>query len=177
MKWRDIRFEKPTKKDADKDGNVFKLYKDNSIGVCHYLVQGGVAWMPLSEFPRFHPTPTPLDGYRYVTDNNEKPSQEAQYWDTILQRWGTRAYPGNPYDKSMTYIVPIKPVYRPYANAAEFSPNRSRWLTSKETKDHYAKAVAFNDENWYIGERPMTYEDMLEDFTFDDGLPCGIKVS
>lgn len=176
MKWVDINIRKPTKKDAV-EWKVLMLHKDGSIGLFEYTnLARVVAWIPLAEIPAFTPTPVPLHGYRYVTDHNEKPSKNAQYWDTILQRWGTRAYPGTPYDKSMKYIVPIEPVYRPYANAAEFNPYRERWLTSKENPDHSAKVAAFNGEHWYIGGRPMTYQEMLNDYTFDDGAPCGIEV-
>jgi hypothetical protein len=62
MRWRDMRFEKPTEADADGAGKILQLL---SSGV---VVRGGwndlfrtVAWMPISELPSFDPIPDPPD--------------------------------------------------------------------------------------------------------------------
>ena len=65
--------------------------------------------------------------------------------------------------------------FRPFANAAEFSPYRDKWVVDKDgiTKrcTHYA------DERVGYTHRSYTYKDALDGLTFaDTGLPFGIPV-
>jgi hypothetical protein len=62
MRWRDIRFEKPTEADADKRGYILMLHDDNSFGVFSLQnLKYCIAWMPTNELPAFDPIPDPPD--------------------------------------------------------------------------------------------------------------------
>lgn len=58
MRWRDIRFEKPTAEDADGNGDVLQLLDNGCIGVYNFRsLFHTLAWMPLSELPKFERVP------------------------------------------------------------------------------------------------------------------------
>jgi hypothetical protein len=75
-----------------------------------------------------------------------------------------------------------KPVYRPFANAEEFSPHRDRWIgrmTGSTPAKGYCKVVGYEDAGVWIDSRNLkTYREWFEDGrTFEDGTPFGVKVS
>jgi hypothetical protein len=177
MRWRDIRFEKPTKADGDQRGDVFMLHSDETVGVFGWWDVGDtVAWMPLSELPKFNPIPDPPEGWRFV-EKGEPIDKRAQWWDRINDRWDTRAFPDGEWLEDDIYIVPInpkpkpEPKYRPFKDAAEFEPHRDKWIKNPGTGcvrrvDHY------ND----IGAGGMSWESLLRNRVFVDGTPCGVEV-
>jgi hypothetical protein len=60
VRWRDIRFENPTKADADDFGEVLMLHEDQSVAAVQYdFTLMAVAWMPIFELPKFEPIPDP----------------------------------------------------------------------------------------------------------------------
>ena len=90
MRWRDIRFEKPTEADADKYGKILQLLDHG--GVCTWPWNGlstVVAWMPTSELPEFEPVPdTPKPKYR--------PFANATEFAPYADKWIARANKENP---------------------------------------------------------------------------------
>jgi hypothetical protein len=176
MRWRDIRFEKPTEADADEKGKVLQLMPTG--GVVSWPWDGRehvVAWMPLSELPAFDRVPDPPDGWRFVT-KGEAFDNRAQYWSHLNNVW-LIAWQDDSYDPTVIYIVPIDPPkpekrYRPFASAAEFEPHRDRWICTPGANtvrriDHY------NNQ----GVNGMTWESLFRNRTFEDGTPCGVEVS
>jgi hypothetical protein len=175
MRWRDIRFEKPTEADGDDCGQVLQLLSDGSVGSYDYANDCDcIAWMPLSELPAFDPIPDPPEGWRFVDNEKDARNDQAKFWDEETKNWGLVNPHLNSWLSTHTYIVPIDPPvpqYRPFANAAEFAPHRDRWIRTpgqEVTKrvDHYSDR----------GVNGMSFSVLLEDRTFDDGSPFGVKV-
>lgn len=72
---------------------------------------------------------------------------------------------------------------RPFANAAEFEPNKDRWILNATIDDPGAvgmsKITAFDDEGVTLrGSFYFTYEELFElDIRFDNNQPFGIEVT
>jgi hypothetical protein len=173
MRWRDIRFEKPTEADADEKGKVLQLLPTG--GVVSWPWDGRdhvVAWMPMSEIPAFDRVPDPPDGWRFV-EKGEAFDERAKVWSLYRKDFVNAVFES--YSDDYLYIVPVnppKPKYRPFANAAEFAPHRDRWICTPGANtvrriDHY------NDQ----GVNGMAWESLLRNRTFEDGTPCGVEVS
>ena len=75
-----------------------------------------------------------------------------------------------------------KPVYRPFASAAEFAPHRDRWIcrtysTQDHVPGHYRVSSYDDDGIWTAEGRKASYELMFtEGRKFDDGTPFGVEV-
>jgi hypothetical protein len=175
MRWRDIRFEKPTEADGDDCGQVLQLLSDGSVGSYDYANDCDcIAWMPLSELPAFDPIPDPPEGWRFV-EAGEAFDKRAKFWN---QHKATFLEAGlDFYLDSNIYIVPIdppkppEPQYRPFANAAEFAPHRDRWI--RTPGQEVTNRVDYYSDR---GVNGMSFSVLLEDRTFDDGTPFGFKV-
>lgn len=60
--------------------------------------------------------------------------------------------------------------YRPFANAAEFTPFRDRWITNR---DGVTKRIeSYND----FGVDGISYESLFCHRKFEDGTPVGVEV-
>ena len=173
MRWRDIRFEKPTEADGDKLGSILQLLDTGSI--CRWTwnsTAGAVAWMPISELPAFEPIPDPPEGWRFVA-KGEAFDPRAKVWSKTSGSWLLTGHSGD-YSKVYTYNVPIDPPapqYRPFANAAEFAPHRDRWIRTPG-QETIRQVIHYSDR----GVDGMTYRMLFEERTFDDGSPFGVKV-
>jgi hypothetical protein len=181
MRWRDLRFEKPTKADECSGQIIQKL---TSGRICFWPAEdlrACVAWMPLSELPEPDlPGPIP-DGWRpasHATDNR----MEAMYWDHLNQKWVLVTSDIGGWSDDDCYIVPIDPPapqYRPFANAAAFMPHADRWVKHK-LQDFSSATVACTDSAVWLGSATIgtSYGDMCKDFTFaDDGTPFGVLIN
>jgi hypothetical protein len=128
MRWRDIRFDKPTKE----DGAIF--CKDTSGG-CEYLcswdeVGHDSIWIPISELPQpDFPGPIP-DGWRPVNKALDAFRDDAKCWAGMSYGWSQTL---NTYTKEYStdrdYIVPIDPPapqYRPFVSDVEFMPHAGK---------------------------------------------------
>jgi hypothetical protein len=179
MRWRDIRFEKPT----EKDGQI--VYRDEAdlrwISQAHGG-NGASCWMPLSELPQPDlPGPIP-DGWRAVDKEVDAFRDDAKCWAGMSYGWSqTLNTHTRGYSADRDYIVPIdppEPQYRPFANAAEFMPHADRWLKEKLQEDFRATVCAFNDKRFWMSGAMVstTYADGFCMFEFADGTPFGVKV-
>jgi len=110
MRWRDVRFEKPTEADADENGEILQKLNPGAGFVSDHWTDLSVcvAWMPLSELPKFDRIPNPPEGWRFVDKEKEKPC-EAKYWDKHKIEWIPRRSPKDDWMKYDAYIVPIDP--------------------------------------------------------------------
>jgi hypothetical protein len=109
MKWRDIRFEKPTEADADSNGMTIQLLENGRIGQWHWSnTRQMIAWMSSSDFPPFVRIPDPPKGWRLV-DKNEPVDPRAKYWDRFSNEWQQRLCPGDAWIETDVYIVPKAP--------------------------------------------------------------------
>jgi hypothetical protein len=172
MRWRDIRFEKPTEKDRD----ILTILESGQhhIRVWHCL-HGVTAWLPISEL-RQPDLPGPIpDGWRAV-------DKAVDAFDTRSMLWlGGKWQPTQAklaWDRDYYYIVPVNPPapqYRQFANAAEFMPHRERWVI----EDHKVfKVLRYSDEGIETEESIWDYDEALEfGLTFDDGTPFGILIN
>jgi len=66
-----------------------------------------------------------------------------------------------------------KPVYRPFANAAEFAPHRDRWLLSGSER---LKVIWYSDVS-LCSTKFWCWKEAFHKFTFEDGTPFGVRVS
>jgi len=68
-----------------------------------------------------------------------------------------------------------KPTYRPFANAEEFKPYRSRWVKMKGSGvtrfNYYNNNGVYNDSL-----EVFNYQKLFDTFLFEDGSPCGVKI-
>jgi hypothetical protein len=133
MRWRDLRFEKPTEKDADDAGDIIQMFDEDSVIVTSWAeLSGCIAWMPVSELPQPDlPGPIP-DGWRPVDKAVDKrdPKVFYRFWHEGKQEYIDSALSDQWFDEDF-YIAPIDPPapqYRPFATWQEWWPHRDRWV-------------------------------------------------
>ena len=67
------------------------------------------------------------------------------------------------------------PTYRPFANAEEFKPYRSRWVKINKGDitrfNYYNNNAVYND---LLGK--FNYQKLFDICTFEDGSPCGVAL-
>lgn len=71
-----------------------------------------------------------------------------------------------------------KPTYRPYANAREcvLDAIKNGWFVRKATKNGNWLMKLFVSEDSVITEvRSISFRELLESYTWEDGSPCGVK--
>ena len=84
--------------------------------------------------------------------------------------------------KSFEYRIKPEPKYRPFANAEECLKEMSKHTPFGLIKKNVSKAFycigSFDIQNIYIGttQGMHSYADSLENFTFVDDTPFGVKV-
>jgi len=179
MRWRDIRFEKPTEADGDGAGKILQLLSSGVVVRCGWNdLFKTVAWMPISELPSFDPIPDPPEGWRFV-QAGEAFDSRYQLWDESMKEYRPRNYPRMPLTPNTVYIVPIdpsappEPQYRPFANAAEFVPHRDKWWRYKSmTDDQHNPPALFNN----LVHCNQYWNDSFKNKVFDDGTPFGVRV-
>jgi hypothetical protein len=177
MRWRDIRFEKPTEADGDQWSRILILHKNGYFAlVSHENASSGVAWIPTSELPAFDPIPDPPEGWRFV-QSGEPFDKRAKYWADVFG-WA-EAWQDEFYDSQCTYIVPIdppeppKPQYRPFANAAEFEPYELKfWRYKDDCKDLRRKPCSYSNDGHFGDGWSRSFDSKV----FSDGSPFGVKV-
>jgi hypothetical protein len=152
------------------------LFVDGSFGTHALPIRGFVvAWMPISELPKFDPIPDPPEGWRFVA-KGEAFDERAKRWSNIENMWCATMQRGR-YDPDLAYIVPIdppkppEPQYRPFANAAEFTSYRERWIVNPASGVH-RRVEMYGDD----GAMGMSWDGLFRNRTFDDGSPFGVKV-
>jgi len=122
------------------------------------------------------PTIDPGDGWRLLGDDEERKDG-----DEFLSTNGVwlKSYPKSNRADHCPYRRRIKQTYRPYKDAAEFYPDRGRWIMSKREDSHgeRLKVTVYNDShvsfNSEVGE---SYRRLLNEFVFENGDPCGVRV-
>ena len=185
MRWRDIRFEKPTKEDGDEYGNVLQRLTDGIVVREQWdELTAVVAWMPLSELPQPDLPGLIPDGWRAVDRAVDKRTSNAKCW---LEETGW--IPVNPaneaWEEETAYIVPIDPPapqYRAFANAAEFMPHADRWISrlhdaNKKAAGAY-RPFGYDDLGiWGESGRECFKEMLSKGRKFaDDGTPFGVLI-
>jgi hypothetical protein len=176
MRWRDIRFEKPTEADLDHKKRVCMLFDDNSFGLHTLLVRDFVvAWMPLSELPAFTPIPDPPEGWRFV-EKGEAFDKRAKFW--FSRRW-ENTHNLAVFDPHSVYIVPIdppeppEPQYRPY-NASELKQTIGKLVDG--VSGYRAMITGACGDSVYCQGQRVPSDQLLKNHTWTDGGKCGVKV-
>jgi hypothetical protein len=177
MRWRDIRFEKPTEADVDKSGNILMLHDDNVIGVFSLDdLMYCIAWMPTSELPAFTPIPDPPEGWRFV-QKGEAFDKRAKYWDETDSTWNLTAT--DFWAVRNTYIVPIdppkppEPQYRPYDDA-ELSGLIGQVVNG--VRGYRAMITGTLGSEVYCQGMRLTAQALLDDHAWLDGERCGVRI-
>jgi hypothetical protein len=177
MRWRDIRFEKPTAGHGDKDALILQLLTDGSIGKWRWDSLSRItAWMPLSELPAFDPIPDPPKGWRFVDKENDARDDQAKFWDEETKHWGLVNPHLNHWLSTHTYIVPIdppEPQYRPFANAAEFEPYCDKWVLEGSRK---CRPTVYCDTFVEVNGTTYEWDEALRVLKLTDGTPFGVRV-
>ena len=72
-----------------------------------------------------------------------------------------------------------KPVYRPFANAEEYEPHRSKWVQRQRDSGWIGNClvVAYDDEGIDLCTYDGTWQAAFENLRFEDGTPFGVRVS
>jgi hypothetical protein len=181
MRWRDIRFEKPTEHDQEGySGEVLVAYKDNTKQAVHWMDIGktdATHWAPLSELPDPPDRiPDPPEGWRFV-QSGEPFDNRAKFWGTVKD-WVITGNAGH-YSPNTCYIVPIdppkppEPQYRPFANAAEFEPYELKfWRYKDDCKDLRRKPCSYSNDGHFGDGWSRSFDSKV----FSDGSPFGVKV-
>ena len=76
-------------------------------------------------------------------------------------------------------VDPPSPTYRPYANAEEFRPERGRWIKSKDKdiQDERLRVTVYNDGHVIFNDQEgSSYQELLDDYVFENDEPCGVRV-
>jgi hypothetical protein len=184
MRWRDVRFEKPTEADLDHKKRVCMLFDDNSFGLHTLPVRDFVvAWCPTSELPAFDRIPDPPEGWTWA-DKSKPFDKRAKFWHQYEKRYVQQSLGGFSTAAHLIYIVPIdppkppEPQYRPFANAAEFEPYFGRMIKEKSLDDFRTVVTSFSDKGvWLAGGSIATgYREAFDIYEFANGFPFGVKV-
>lgn len=178
MRWRDIRFEKPTASDADEGMQILQMLNGGAIATGDYDdLKYVVAWMPLSELPEFDRVPDPPEGWRFVEKTVDKRTDTAKFWNAYEKQWDMVNPHCNEWHSDHVYIVPIdppKPKYRPFGNAKEFEPHRNKWWRYKGNDKGYLRPpVPYSD----YAHDGVGWQKRLDECEFEDGSPFGIEVT
>jgi hypothetical protein len=91
MQWHDVRFQLP-----GPDDDV--IWKKDDKDTC-------VAWMLVSELPKFDRVPDPPQGWRFV-ENDDNWSPKAMWWDQRLADWRITEAAYGHFIKDLVYILP-----------------------------------------------------------------------
>jgi len=179
MRWRDVRFEKPTEADADSDRYIFQKLTGGRYTAWHWdSLADCIAWCPTSELPAFDPIPDPPEGWKFVVEGDAFDFR-CQVWDASINQYRPRNYPRLPLTAGNVYIVPIdppappEPQYRPFANAKEFAPHRDRWWRYESDVSSRRRPPCAYDG---LGIGTESWEQCFNSRLFEDGSPFGIKV-
>jgi len=174
MRWRDIRFEKPTVADGDEQNEILMLHSSGFRGFYPWTnTINCIAWMPTSELPAFNPIPDPPDGWRFV-QAGEAFDKRAKFWSN--GKWRHTLQMDVPYSDGCVYIVPIKPPepqYRPFANAAEFEPYRDKWVLEGSRK---CRPTVYCDTFVEVNGTTYEWDEALLVLKLTDGTPFGVRV-
>jgi hypothetical protein len=168
MRWRDLRFEKPT----NMDGQIVYRDEAHSRWISHAGGgSGATAWMPISDLPQPDlPGPIPA-GWRPVDKAVDKKRTDEMFWAN--NKWCQTAR-ADDWDRYTHYIVPIAPPapqYRPFATWQEWWPHRDRWVRINGDRGKVS---------WY---RPQYAKQQFDDgcvFLNDDGTdaePFGVLIT
>lgn len=137
---------------------VRKLPKPVKIESGKYYRQAdGAVVGPMSLYP--HPG---HDGYIWT-------QKGGGVWNTAGERFsqGQRAK-GN-------IVAESQAPYRPFASAEEFKPFRDKWILREEGIGSF-RVQSYCDTWVAVGPEYLSYQELLTR-KFEDGTPCGMKVS
>jgi hypothetical protein len=180
MNWIDIRVRKPTKADADKFCRVLVAFGDESIGVHDWgwiatKSTSCIAWMPLSDLPKFVPIPDPPEGYRFKQVGDERTS-DALRWSLVCEAW-MRVSEFGEFTPGEIYAVPIappKPQYRPFSIAAEWLPHKDRDVVNADKQ--FQRWMTYTNFCIRFPSGLYTWEHAFKVLKFADGTPFGLPV-
>lgn len=117
------------------------------------------------------------DGWRLVAIRRVKNGE----W--FIERAGRIELWKEPDDETSCWVHPViekieqPKQYRPFANAAEFEPHRDRWFKPKFPSYQCIRTTAYNDRGHWVGEESDTWEQMFQNYIFDDGSPFGVEMT
>jgi len=181
MRWRDIRFERPTEADADDNDEVLCASISRNKYSTHwsYVDQMDHFWCPLSELPDPPDRiPDPPEDWRFLGPG-ESLANPCQIWDARIKQYRPRTYPHMPPMPNYVYIVPIdppappEPQYRPFANAAEFDGWACNfWRYKDDLRSVRRSPMSYSDDGHY-GDK---WDVSLVRKEFADGTPFGVRV-
>lgn len=71
------------------------------------------------------------------------------------------------------YRVKPVPVYRPFT-LEEMKANRDKWIVRKDTKAPIIRIAILCIEGVVCDTKEISYKELLKDYKFEDGTPCGV---
>ena len=179
MRWRDVRFEKPTEADGDCHGEVVTVLYDGRKVAINWdstdILDMAHFWCPMRELPdppsRIPDPPAPPEGYQVATDAD---SYDAMIfycpidrkWKPVPAKSGRKIEPG-------WYAVPAKLQYRPY-NAAELKQTIGKLVDG--VSGYRAMITGVCGDSVYCQGQRVPSDQLLKNHTWTDGGRCGVKV-
>ena len=100
--------------------------------------------------------------------------EDMNYWTEMneIEHWN-----------NIQYRVKPEPTYRPFANAEECWAEMQKhqpfgWIKGKEGEHHFliTSIIADEEEVYINGISGFVLDEIMEHYTFADGLPFGVKV-
>jgi hypothetical protein len=98
------------------------------------------------------------------------------YGDPILFSGNPNVNPGSNWPIIRKIERPKR--HRAFANAAEFEPHRDRWIRQTlGSSVSFTRIDGYGKEGVTIQGNAYTYQQLLDNRTFDDGSPFGVEVT
>jgi hypothetical protein len=109
------------------------------------------------------------DGYEFVRIGKPKCGEHIY----SVQDNSVHSVPGDWLLNSAIIVRPKPPQYRPFANAAEFTPFRDKWWKFKDGEAFYIRPpVPYSN----LSHEGVPWQTRFEQCVFDDGTPFGVKI-
>lgn len=72
---------------------------------------------------------------------------------------------------------PPEPEYRPFASAKEFETRRDEWIVRKSGTDNLCFRIpCYRDQGFSTADGVTAWQVLFDQYTFEDGTPCGVKI-
>lgn len=138
------------------------------------------------------PAPIKIEEGKYYRQADGKVVGPMHKWDRSTSdqyNWtqkggGVWNIEGERYSPSMratgNIVAEVSAPYRQFTSAEEFKPFRDKWLVPKQCSDPKNlcfKVDCYCDRGYDTRNGIIGWKAMFQDFVFEDGTPCGMKVS
>jgi hypothetical protein len=121
--------------------------------------------------------PDPGEGWVLLDPDKDKPAEGDECWDSMDRKWRNRFLESNPFHPACFYRRRTTPQYVPYT-WDDREELRGRWFRRKvkDTYEHERLAWRFDLVDGYFYVDSTRSDELLNEWVWLDGSPCGKKV-